>query len=474
MEKPDNQEKTLDKKKSAKKVAGHAKGIWGEIRHYVHDIFHIRDEVDMPGTIREIKKGLDFGGARAWVLMCAIFIASIGLNMGHMAIAVIIGAMLIAPLMAPILGAGVSLGTNDWNTLKKSTKSFIQAIAVSLFGSFVWFMVSPINAPSDALVVRTIPTLFDVVIAIFGGIACIITFSLKDKGLASTVIPGVAVGTSLMPPLCTAGYGIAHGDILFFAGGFYLFIINAVFIALSAYVYVNVMKFPKVHLADKKIEKRNNKYIIVSLLITIIPSVWVFIGVVKDSIFQSNTDQFVEEVIEYDGSDVIEYHSDRKENSIEVFMIGEVVPDNVQNAWRNSLAKYDLPGVDLKISQSKGAISEDHLSSEFIEQMYKDKDVQLHDRDEKIAFLENKLSKYRKYDIPLLEVEKEIKINYDQIKKLSYSESLVLNFDGKIDTIPTFTVKWEKGYERAGEDSEKLVKWLELRLDLDSPRIINY
>lgn len=465
-----HQEKTLDKKK----LTDHARGVFGEIKHYIHHIFHIKDDVDVPGTISEIKKGLDFGGARAWVLMCAIFIASIGLNMGHLAIAVIIGAMLIAPLMAPILGAGVSLGTNDWPMLKKSTKSVTQAVLVSVIGSFIWFLISPINAPSDALTARTIPTLFDVAVAIFGGIACIITFSLKDKGLASTVIPGAAVGTSLMPPLCTAGYGIAHLDITFFAGGLYLFIINAVFIALSAYVYVRVMDFPLVHFKDKKKERRQKRYLVLSLIITVIPSVWIFIGVVKDSIFQSNVENYVEEVIKYEGSDMIDYNSSRESKELEVFMIGEVVTEDVQKAWENSLGKYGLEDVSIKVSQSKGGISDDHLSSEFIEDLYRDKDIQLHQKDDKISFLENELSKYRKNDVPLLEIEEEIKINYDKIDRLSYSESIVLNFDGKADTVPTFMVKWEEGYVRSKEDSERLVKWLELRLDVDSPKIINY
>lgn len=468
---------TKDNKVERAELSGHAKGLFSGIWNYIHHFFHIKDDIDIKGTLVEIKKGLDFGGARAWILMAAIFMASVGLNTGHMAIAVIIGAMLIAPLMSPILGAGVSLGTNDWKTLKKSSMSLLQAVVISLVGSMLWFWVSPINSPSDALTVRTIPTIFDVIVAIAGGIACIISFSLKDKGLAGTVIPGVAVGTSLMPPLCTAGYGLAHMDGVFFFGGFYLFLINAIFIALPAYVFVKMVKFPKIQIEDALTERKHKKYLIISLAVILIPSIWVFVGVVKDSVFQANVDNFIDEVVQYDGSNMIEYKSNRETNTLEVFMLGEIVPGDVQKEWNKQLVGHGLEGTSLVVSQSKdmsGEISQDHLSASFIEDLYKDKDIQLKDKDAKIKFLENQLSTRQEKDIPLLELEKEIAINYNKVQKLSYNESMELNFNGKIDTIPTFMVKWEDGYRGAIEDSKRLVKWLELRLEMDSIRIINY
>jgi uncharacterized hydrophobic protein (TIGR00271 family) len=466
-----------DNRPDSKTLLGHIKGLLVGVWNYIHHFFHIKDDIDIKGTLIEIKKGLDFGGARAWILMAAIFMASVGLNMGHMAIAVIIGAMLVAPLMAPILGTGVSLGTNDWKMLKKSTISLTQAVVISLIGSMIWFIISPINSPSDALTARTIPTIFDVVIAIMGGIACIVSFSLKDKSLAGTVIPGVAVGTSLMPPLATAGYGIAHWDAVFFYGGFYLFLINAIFIALPAYVFVRMMKFPKVTLENEAKERKHKKYLIISLAVILIPSIWVFFGVVKDSVFNADVDDFVDNVVQYDGANMIDYKSDRESNTLEVYMLGEIVPDDVQEAWRQQLDDHGLEGTKLTISQAKnmtGEIAEDHLSSEFIEDLYKEKDIQLHDKDEKIKFLESQLSGFNKTSVPLLEIEKEIQINYNKVQKLSYNESMELNFNGTVDTIPTFIVKWEEGYEEAEEDSKRLVNWLALRLDIESPRIVNH
>ena len=240
-------------------------------------------------------------------------------------------------------------------------------------------------------------------------------------------------------------------------------------------MFAKLMKFPKVHLESAETEAKHKKYIFVSLALIVIPSIWVFVGIVRDSVFESDAHIFVEEVIDYEGSNIIEYKAVRSENTIEVFMIGEVVPEDVQRAWRNSLAKYDLDGVDLKISQSKETIVDEHLSADFIEQMYKDKDIQLHEKDEKINFLETQLSNYQdQKDVDLLEIEKEIQINYNKIQKLSYNNSQEINFDGKLQTIPTFMVKWEPGYTGIEEDSKKLVKWLELRLDIKSPRIVNY
>lgn len=461
----------------SKALLGHITGFFKGIWDYVYHFFHIKDDIDIDGTLVEIKKGLDFGGARAWILMSAIFMASVGLNMGHMAIAVIIGAMLVAPLMSPILGTGVSLGTNDWKTLKKSSISLVQAVAISLVGSMVWFVISPINSPSDALTVRTIPTIFDVIIAVAGGVACIISFSLKDKGLAGTVIPGVAVGTSLMPPLATAGYGIAHWDATFFYGGFYLFLINAIFIALPAYVFVKVVKFPKVQIEDASTERKHKKYLIISLALILIPSVWVFVGVVKDSVFQANVDNFIDEVVQYDGANMIDYKSDRESNTLEVFMLGEIVPKDIQKEWVRQLDEHGLDGANFKVSQSKEIsleMSDDHLSAEFIEDLYEEKDIQIHDKDEKIKFLESQLSHFNRESVPLLEIEKEIQINYNKVEKLSYNESMELNFNGTVDTIPTFIVKWEEGYKGVDEDSKRLIQWLELRLDVESPRIVNH
>jgi len=467
-----------NKAESKAQIKSNAKGLFSGIWEFVVNVFKIKDKIDVNGTIKEIKKGLTFEGARVWILAASIITASIGLNIDSLP--VIIGAMLIAPLMSPILGIGVSLGVNDWTTLKKSLKGLSEAVGISLVVATIYFILSPINIAGEQIVSRTVPTILDILIAFAGGLACIVSFSLKDKGLAATVIPGVAVATALMPPLCTAAFGIAHLDFGYFIGAFYLFVLNAIFIALPAYIFVRVMKFPKVHLEDAATETKHKKYVFISLMLIMIPSIILFVGIVRDSVFRTNVNEFVQHVVVHEGSDMVSFKADYDENQVEVFMMGTIVPLDVQASWKSQLDEYGLDETKLKIRQSKDASEEialklhDQLKVDIIEDLYKDKDIQLHDKDEKIAALETELMRYKKSDIPLLDIEKEIQINYNNIENFSYNHSMELDFSGDIDTIPTFIVKWNEDYKDVDVESVKLGKWLEARLDIDSVRIVNH
>lgn len=465
-------------KESKAQIKSDAKGLFHGIWEFVRNVFQIKEKIDVSGTIKEIKKGLTFEGARVWILATSIIIASIGLNIDS--IPVIIGAMLIAPLMSPILGIGVSLGINDWPTLKKSLKGLSEAVGISMVVATIYFILSPINIAGEQIIFRTVPTILDILIAFAGGLACIVSFSLKDKGLAATVIPGVAVATALMPPLCTAAFGIAHLNFGYFIGAFYLFVLNAIFIALPAYIFVKVMKFPKVHLEDAATESKHKRYVFISLMLIMIPSIILFVGIVKDSVFRTNVNEFVQHVVVHEGSDMVSFKANYDENQIEVFMMGTIVPLEVQASWKNQLDEYGLDETSLKVRQSKDASEEialklhDQLKVDIIEDLYRDKDIQLHDKNEKIAMLESELIRYKQGDIPLLDIEKEIQINYNNIENFSYNQSMELDFSGKIDTIPTFIVKWSEGFEDVENESAKLSKWLEARLKMDSVRIVNH
>jgi uncharacterized hydrophobic protein (TIGR00271 family) len=470
-------------KQDIRDTAQDAKNFLSGVWTFIKETFKIRDEVDFENTKKEIQKGLRFEGARVWILSASIIIASIGLNIDS--VPVIIGAMLIAPLMSPILGIGTSLGTNDWGTLKLSLKGLIEAVGVSLAVATIYFMLSPINAAGDQITSRTIPTLLDVIIALGGGIACIVSFSLKDKGLAATVIPGVAVATALMPPLCTAGYGIAHMNLGYFLGAFYLFILNAIFIALPAYAFVRMMKFKKVHASDKATDAKQKKYIMISLAAIVVPSIFLFVGVVKDSMFRNNVDEFVENVVVYGGSNVIDYKANYENYQTEVFMIGGIVPDDVQESWKRQLDDYGLDDMKLKINQAQDMtdnVSEKlhgELKAEIIEDLYKDNEKALKDKDEKIKLLEEELAKYgkmmtKKKPAPFIGVEEEIAVNYSDIEKISYSELVESDLHGGLETIPTLMIKWKEGVEGIDEKSKRLVKWLKLRVKLGDVKVVNY
>lgn len=464
---------------TAEKAKKYLSGFW----KFVQETFKIRDKVDYENTKREIKKGLIFEGARVWILSASIIIACIGLNIDSLP--VIIGAMLIAPMMSPILGVGTSLGTNDWTTLKLSLRGLLEAVGVSLAVATIYFILSPINAAGEQITARTVPTLLDVLIAIGGGTACIVAFSLKDKGLASTVIPGVAVATALMPPLCTAGYGLAHFNLGYFLGAFYLFILNAVFIALPAYVFVRMMKFPKVHASDELTDSKQKKYILISLAAIVIPSIFLFVGVVKDSIFKNNVEEFVNNVVVYDGSNVIDYKANYDTYQTEVFMIGSIVPTDVQESWNHQLDDYGLGNMKLKINQAQDMtdnVSEKlhgQLKAEIIEDLYKDNDKALKDKDEKIKLLESELAKYSKLvkakkNAPFIGIEDEIAVNYSDIERVSYSEVIETDLKGKLETIPTLMIKWKDGTEDIEDKSKRLVKWLKLRVELGDVKVVNY
>ena len=205
-----------------------------------------KDKDNERATVDSIRKGVEFKGANLWILIFAIFMASLGLNVNSTA--VIIGAMLISPLMGPIMGVGLSVGLNDFELMKRSLKSFLITTAFSVTTATIFFFLAPIAGSQSELLARTSPTIYDVFIALFGGLAGVVALSTKEKG---NVIPGVAIATALMPPLCTAGYGLASGNLIYFLGAFYLYFINSVFISLATFLGVRVMHFQRKEFVDK-------------------------------------------------------------------------------------------------------------------------------------------------------------------------------------------------------------------------------
>ena len=218
----------------------------------------------MPISIANIRGMVEFKGTNLWVLMFAIIIASIGLNVNSTA--VIIGAMLISPLMGPIMGIGYGVGINDFELIKRSIRNIGLAVLISLISATLYFLISPLSEARSELLARTTPTLWDVLIALFGGFAGILATTRKEK---SNVIPGVAIATALMPPLCTAGYGLATGHLSYFFGAFYLFFINMVFIALATVIFVGYLKPPHKQFVDAAVERRVRNYIVALVLITV-------------------------------------------------------------------------------------------------------------------------------------------------------------------------------------------------------------
>ncbi len=253
-------------------------------------LFDLRGDMDEPGDIEaSIRQGVKTRGTNLWILMFAILVASIGLNVNSTA--VIIGAMLISPLMGPIMGIGYGAGVDDFQLIRQSARSLGVFIFLSLLTSTLYFLLTPLTQAQSELLARTAPNLWDVLIALFGGMAGIIGVTRREK---STVIPGVAIATALMPPLCTAGYGIATGQPMFFFGAFYLFTINAVYIALSALLFTRLLRLPRHSFPSPASQKQAQWIITAAIMLTIVPSVYLAFQFVQHEVFKTDANRYLE------------------------------------------------------------------------------------------------------------------------------------------------------------------------------------
>lgn len=319
------------------------------IKNFFSDVFSISENKASNGDIKaSIVSGAKLKGTNMCILICAIIIASIGLNMNS--VAVIIGAMLISPMMGAIIGIGYAIATNDFKFAKRALVALIIQIAISVITSSIYFIVSPISDTSSELLSRTMPTIWDVLIAIVGGLAGAIGMTRKEK---SNVIPGVAIATGLMPPLCTVGYGISMKNLSYVGGAFYLFFINAFFICLSSIIVFKVMKMPKRKGADAKEERKIRRNLAIIAIITIIPSVFLARQIVKESIINSNVQKYLNTEFRYEGTQIVKSSVDVKNKKINLALIGKVLEDKEIINLSNGLKKYNLQDMTLKITQTE-------------------------------------------------------------------------------------------------------------------------
>lgn len=321
-------------------------GVWSFIKETVS----FKEGADVESTVKNIREGINFRGPNVWVLICSIVVASVGLNTNSTA--VIIGAMLISPLMGPIRGIGLGVGTNDLSLIIDSLKNFGIAVGISLLTAWIYFLISPISELTSELEARTGPNLMDVFIAFFGGLAGIIAASRGDN---STVIPGVAIATALMPPLCTAGYGLAIGDFQYFFGASYLFLLNTLFICLSTIIVVRYLKFPLRKFLDPKVEKKVAWMSYVLLFLVVIPAVFLFYAKVQETVFKESAKRFANQVILSDESlraDLM-YEYDGDDSHIEIFLRNKVVSEDVVETWKKQMKTYGLVPSSLTVIQGE-------------------------------------------------------------------------------------------------------------------------
>ena len=455
-----------------------AQSLWQNIKSFLSELLDIRSDTDRDSTIEAVKKDIPFKGHNAWILVFSIFVASIGLNVSSTA--VVIGAMLISPLMGPIVGVGLSVAINDLDTLKRSLINLSVMVVLSVLTATIYFSVSPLTELTPELEARTYPTILDVLVAIFGGLALIV--AKTKKGTIASVIFGVAIATALMPPLCTVGYGLAVWDFSYAGGALYLFSINAVFIALSTFVVAKLLGFPLVKYANSKRRKRTAQLASLIAIIVMVPSVYLFWNLLQQQVFEQDTKQFVDSIIRYEGAEVVKFSQDYKSKQIDVYLIGALVPrDKIQEWLRELKESQELADVDLKIHQGSDQSSAmaEQLSSQvksgILEDLYVNNQQALSDKNSQILLLEEEINKLRASAIPFENLSKEVKINYEGIDRFGFSNIVNTDFK-KSDTIPTFLVKWNE--EVAQNDrttqQQKLGEWLKVKYNLDTLVVSQY
>ena len=303
-------------------------------------------------VITQVTDSINFKGANLWILIFAIFIASLGLNVNSTA--VIIGAMLISPLMGPIIGMGLALGIADLDLFKQSIKNYLVSTFISVVTATIYFTLSPITDAQSELLARTSPTLYDVLIALFGGAAGFLAMSTKGR---NNVVPGVAIATALMPPLCTAGYGLAVQNTSYFFGAFYLYFINTVFIAFTTCLGVRFLHFHRKQFINLEKMRRVNYYIVSIIIITIIPASYMTWDIIKQSVFENNIENFVTKELNYSGTNILSHQYDLKTKTLHVVAVGNPISTDSIAKAQKAMTNYQLDGYALKVIQGSNSDS---------------------------------------------------------------------------------------------------------------------
>ena len=348
---------------------------------------NIYDHIDTEDAAQRIKSGIWFRGPNVWILAFSIVIASAGLNVNSTA--VIIGAMLISPLMGPIIGLGLALGTNDVDLLKLAAKNLLVMVVISLVASTLFFLLSPLELinPTE-LQARTRPTIYDVLIALFGGLAGILENSRKERG---TVIAGVAIATALMPPLCTAGYGLSCLNMHFFLGAMYLFVINTVFITLATYVMVKYLRFKAVSGLDPVVAKKRRNTISALIAVVVIPSIISAIGMIQDNNFERNVEAFVQENRLVSRSYIYDYriYNDRG-RKVEFSLTGEPMSYEAQTAFFASARSYKIKDSQIIIKEHSLGMTEEEMNA-LVRGVYDKTDREMAEKEEQLDRLQTRL-----------------------------------------------------------------------------------
>jgi uncharacterized hydrophobic protein (TIGR00271 family) len=382
-------------------------------------LFELHEDQDADQNIdATMRKAMVMRGTNLWVLMFAILIASIGLNVNSTA--VIIGAMLISPLMGPIIGVGYGLGINDFELIRASLRNLLVFVLIALCTSTLYFSVSPLGQVNSELLARTTPTIWDVLIAFCGGAAGAIALTRKEK---STVIPGVAIATALMPPLCTAGYGLAKAQPEYFVGAFYLFLINSVFISLATLLIVRILDLPQHAFVSLKAQQRARWWIGVVVSLTLLPSVYLAARLVQDEIYLSNARRFVADLnIHYPGTLTLQQQFNPRAARIELTLAGDRLSPVQQQTLQTSLAAYGLQGTQLVLRETGSRPLERPLQQDLQVKVLQEGLQAIDAKNQQIHLLEQKLARFENGQQALRQLRQEILAQYPQVETVALAQ----------------------------------------------------
>ena len=428
----------------------HSFRVW--IRKFWYDVLaftQLKEDTDYEATVKYISSSVEFRGVNLWVLAFAIIVASVGLNVNSTA--VIIGAMLISPIMGPILGVGLSIGTLDEELLRRSLRNFLIMVVISLVTSTLYFLISPLSEAQSELLARTRPTIFDVIIAFFGGLAGIVATSRKIQPF--TVISGVAIATALMPPLCTAGYGLATWQMRYFGGAAYLFFINSFFIALATFIMVRFLGFPQKRYLNQTRLNAVKRMTYLFAILVMIPSVFMAINLVRESSFNSQAIKFVHDIQQtsyFENVQLIDAQRkyEKKEQTVTLRVIGK------------QLTVEDI------------ARMQNVMRTQLVEDLIEKKDAVIDSQDSTIVALRAQLDKLTGSSENTKQVVREIKSQYKDIQQVAIVEMQCYDADSlTVMPMPVIYLKWKDGTTRP-EAERRLLNWLKVRLNVEEIQIM--
>lgn len=397
--------------------------------HTLKQHFHARfdlgnDQADSAEIDKSFRNGVEFRGTALWVLIFAIFIASIGLNVNSTA--VIIGAMLISPLMGPIMALGYGAGINDSALMRSALFNLGLAAFLSLLASTTYFLVTPLAQAHSELLARTTPSIWDVLIALFGGLAGAIGATRREK---SNLIPGVAIATALMPPLCTAGYGLAVGNFQYFLGAIYLFSINCVFIAIATVMMVRLMRLPSVKPLEERSLVKRRTVIGLVVLLTLVPSLFLAIKLVQKEWFDTNASHFVQEVLRAQpGVLVVSNEVDFKSRQIRANLVGEPLSAATIRALQEKLPSFGLDETELQVLQSGQQMPDvNTLKKDLLKDLLQSNQTEVQTRESRIVALQDEVQELRRSlstQLPVQQVYRELLAQFPQATQLDVAAGL--------------------------------------------------